>query len=93
MTRKEAIEQLEIIKVYDVDGKNKKKLESIDIAIKALSQQNVGHWILTKDYFNWICSECGGNPHRGTGFVPNKDGMRIQWKYCNLCGARMEVDE
>ena len=52
-------------------------------------KQRTGRWIYT-DYHNWCCSECGGNPHRGTGFVPNKDGMKIQWKYCNLCGAKME---
>ncbi len=47
-----------------------------------------GHWIYT-EYHTWCCSECGGNPHKGTGFVPNKDGMKMRWKYCNLCGARM----
>ena len=48
-----------------------------------------GHWIYT-EYHTWCCSECGGNPHKGTGFVPNKDGMKMRWKYCNLCGAEMK---
>ena len=51
-------------------------------------EPKTGHWIYT-DYHTWCCSECGGNPHRGTGFVPNKDGMKMRWKYCNLCGAKM----
>lgn len=55
-------------------------------------KQRTGHWIYT-DYHTWCCSECGGNPHKGTGFVPNKDGMKMRWKYCNLCGARMESEE
>jgi hypothetical protein len=50
--------------------------------------QRTGHWIYT-NYHTWCCSECGGNPHKGTGFVPNKDEMKMRWKYCNLCGAKM----
>ena len=50
--------------------------------------ERTGHWIYT-EYHTWCCSECGGNPHKGTGFVPNKDGMKMRWKYCNLCGAKM----
>ena len=51
-------------------------------------EERTGHWIYT-EYHTWCCSECGGNPHKGTGFVPNKDGMKMRWKYCNLCGAKM----
>ena len=51
-------------------------------------QEQTGHWIYT-EYHTWCCSECGGNPHKGTGFVPNNDGMKMRWKYCNLCGAKM----
>ena len=58
------------------------ELPSVSVAEK------VGHWVFT-EYRTWCCSECGGNPHKGTGFVPNKDGMKMRWKYCNLCGARM----
>lgn len=57
--------------------------------VKKMPKQKTGHWIYT-DFHTWCCSECGGNPHKGTGFIPNKDEMKIQWKYCNLCGAKME---
>ena len=54
-------------------------------------ERKTGKWIYTENHC-WICSECGKHPLKGTGFTPTLDGMRIQWKFCNICGARMEVD-
>lgn len=79
------------------DAIKKADVKALDAVIQAMKwsvtpKQRTGHWIYT-DYHTWCCSECGGNPHKGTGFVPNKDGMKMRWKYCNLCGARMESEE
>ena len=62
---------------------NNEKYESIEYT---------GHWIFTR-YFTWSCSECGKNPTRGMGYVPNKEFMQEEFKYCNHCGAKMEVRE
>ena len=85
---KDAIWRLNDIKrAYPLDKSDE---WAVDMAIAALSvEPRTGHWIFTENH-TWCCSECGGNPHRGTGFVPNKDGMKMRWKYCNLCGAKME---
>lgn len=55
-----------------------------------LSKRPKGKWIYTK-YHVWICSHCQKNPHSNTGYVPSKEQMAVQWKFCNLCGAEMEV--
>ena len=67
------------------------KLDEHDEAIIKLARPK-GKWIYS-EYHTWICSICGSNPHRGTGFVPSKDGMKMQWKYCNVCGAEMGVSD
>lgn len=55
-------------------------------------EQPKGKWIFNK-YNVWECSCCGGNPHAGTGYVPSIPMMKKQWKFCNLCGAQMGVDD
>lgn len=55
-------------------------------------EQPKGKWIFNK-YNVWECSCCGGNPHSGTGYVPSIPMMKKQWKFCNLCGAQMGVDD
>jgi hypothetical protein len=69
------------------------------VAIEALRklpsvepERKTGKWIYTENHC-WICSECGKNPLKGTGFTPTLDGMRIQWKFCNICGTKMEVQD
>ena len=69
---------------------NKKELEQI-LVRGASSEHPRGMWIY-KDHV-WKCLCCGGNPHKGTGFVPSKETMKTQWKFCNLCGAEMKVME
>lgn len=87
----DAISRRAVLKLFAThDGKY--LFEAIRDLPSVTPKQRTGHWIYT-DYHTWCCSECGGNPHRGTGFTPNKDGMKMQWKYCNLCGAKMESEE
>lgn len=45
-------------------------------------------WIFSK-YHTWICSECGENPLKGTGFVPSKETMKERYRYCSMCGAKI----
>lgn len=66
----------------------KQVIHDVEIMPSVQQEPKSGHWIYT-EYHTWCCSECGGNPHKWTGFVPNKDGMKMRWKYCNLCGAKM----
>lgn len=82
-----------VVAEFDENGIAKITEQALDSLICELNEYaerepKTGHWIYT-EYHTWCCSECGGNPHKGTGFVPNKDGMKMRWKYCNLCGARM----
>lgn len=72
------------ILAYKVDGPT----ELIE-AIRHGIEVKRGKWVLT-DNFYWVCSECGGNPNKGTGFTPNADNMKSHYRYCPLCGAKME---
>lgn len=67
-----------------------KIIDEIDwnVLINKCLERPKGEWIFT-EYMVWKCSNCGGNPHTGTGFVPDTERMKRQWKYCNLCGASM----
>ena len=47
-----------------------------------------GHWIY-KDY-NWWCSECNETP-KTMGYVGTADFMTEHFKFCNHCGAKMNV--
>ena len=70
-----------------IDAKLAKLANKAHAEIKA-TERPQGKWIFT-EYMVWQCSNCGGNPHAGTGFVPDTESMKRQWKYCNLCGADM----
>lgn len=62
------------------------KDDSIDMAIEALENQKIGHWI-KKDVgkvTTYKCSECGRFIMTDTGYDVTKD-----YPYCN-CGAKME---
>ena len=91
MTRKEAIEALSVLKIYDAPWLR----EAIDMAIEALNPpivQNMhkGKWI-KKQVFNpeldrYVpiieCSVCGYEPYFG--------GSESKYNYCPNCGARMK---
>lgn len=46
-----------------------------------------GRWKYNTDFQVWNCSECGENPHKGTGFVVSEENLPA---YCPHCGSRME---
>lgn len=45
-----------------------------------------GRWKYNTDFQVWRCSECGENPHKGTGVVVSEENLPA---YCPHCGARM----
>lgn len=49
-------------------------------------ERKPGKWIFTANHC-WICSKCGTNPLKGTGYTPTRETMLEQWKFCNVCGA------
>lgn len=49
-----------------------------------------GRWKYNTDFQVWNCSECGENPHKGTGVVVVEENLPA---YCPHCGARMEGAE
>ena len=60
--------------------------EVLDMAIHALQQEpKTGHWI--DDEFGSKCSCCGIHTHL------DKFDRPMKFKYCSMCGAKMEVEE
>lgn len=49
-----------------------------------------GRWKYNTDFQVWNCSECGENPHNGTGVVTVEEKLPA---YCPHCGARMDGAE
>ena len=49
-----------------------------------------GRWQYNTDFYVWRCSECGENPHKGTGVVTTAEKLPA---YCPNCGARMDGAE
>lgn len=49
-----------------------------------------GRWQYNTDFYIWCCSECGENPHKGTGVVTTAEKLPA---YCPNCGARMDGAE
>ena len=49
-----------------------------------------GRWKYNTDFQVWNCSECGENPHKGTGVVVVEENLPA---YCPNCGARMDGAE
>ncbi len=47
-----------------------------------------GHWIY--ENYNWRCSECNEAP-KTLGYVGTADFMTEHFKFCNHCGAKMNV--
>jgi rubrerythrin len=45
-----------------------------------------GRWQYNTDFYVWCCSECGENPHKGTGVVVSEENLPA---YCPHCGAKM----
>ena len=49
-----------------------------------------GRWQYNTDFYVWRCSECGENPHKGTGVVVSEENLPA---YCPHCGAKMDGSE
>lgn len=49
-----------------------------------------GRWKYNTDFQVWNCSECGENPHKGTGVVVAAEKLPA---YCPHCGAQMDGAE
>lgn len=49
-----------------------------------------GRWQYNTDFQIWNCSECGENPHKGTGVVVSEENLPA---YCPHCGAQMDGAE
>lgn len=49
-----------------------------------------GRWKYNTDFQVWNCSECGENPHKGTGVVVVEENLPA---YCPHCGAKMDGAE
>ena len=83
MTRSEAIEHLKNIAIYSVqDGYTDEARQAIDMAIKALEEQERknGKWI-----DNTYCSKCGFVNEVESGFI----GPVNSFNFCPNCGADM----
>ena len=98
MTNKEAIDWLGLVKQRDVEfddySEDTKKLrekaivcfqEALNLGIKALENQKVGHWTYIKNSsINGLkvceCSNCNKRTYGSHN-------------YCSNCGAKMEIEE
>ena len=49
-----------------------------------------GRWKYNTDFQVWNCSECGENPHKGTGVVVAEENLPA---YCPHCGAKMDLED
>lgn len=55
-------------------------------------ERKKGKWIYDKTIQNWRCSECNETP-KTLGFVGTADFMVEHFRFCNHCGAEMEVEK
>lgn len=67
----------------------------IEEALRAIPAADVapvqhGRWQYNTDFYVWCCSECGENPHKGTGVVTTAEKLPA---YCPNCGAKMDGAE
>lgn len=68
------------------------RVKEIKEALRAIPAADVapvrhGLWKYNTDFQVWNCSECGENPHKGTGVVAAAEKLPA---YCPHCGARMD---
>ena len=96
MTRKDAINNLNMISIAFVEPvtKEQRKLinDTFDMAIKALDQEpKPGHWI--NHILSIECSCCGNKLFADDENENCKDYDAIDdlgYKFCPICGAKME---
>lgn len=73
------------------DGHTSKDVRRL-LSIPAADDAPVRHgrWKYNTKFYVWCCSECGENPHKGTGFVTTAEKLPA---YCPNCGAKMDGAE
>lgn len=97
----EYIEREAAIKaIYDSDPNGIRRtlgfnVGQIEEALRAIPTADVatvqhGRWQYNTDFYVWRCSECGENPHKGTGVVTTAEKLPA---YCPNCGAKMDGAE
>lgn len=97
MERNDVITALEDLK--DRCPKYIKEYQALDYAILSLrtdeTYQHMGEvihakWIWNNARFMYVCSNCGHNPTKGTGFNHDIDALNEHYHYCRYCGAKMD---
>ena len=73
------------------DGCSAKNVQTV-MALPAADVAPVRHgrWKYNTDFQVWNCSECGENPHKGTGVVTTAEKLPA---CCPHCGAIMDGAE
>lgn len=61
-----------------------------DLPAAAVAPVVHGRWKYNTDFYVWRCSECGENPHKGTGVVVSEENLPA---YCPHCGAKMDLED
>lgn len=94
MTNEEAIAILDTIPTIG------EQVDALEMAIEALQERKTGKWkevYAETDYRDgWIefcCEFCEYRHGLESGEYGWSYGEPIPWKYCPICGAKMEVDE
>lgn len=73
------------------DGCSAKNVQSImELPAADVAPVRHGRWKYNTDFQVWNCSECGENPHKGTGVVVVEENLPA---YCPHCGVRMDGAE
>lgn len=102
MTREELIEALSDTRAeYNCfDPMKRKKYHALSEAIEALQEHKTGKWqevYAETDYKNgWIefsCENCEYQHGLESGEYGWYYGDDIPWKYCPICGAKMEGEQ
>lgn len=75
---------------YAIDSLNTD--EAYQLMYEGLEVEEVVHaeWIWNADRFMYVCSKCGHNPTKGTGFNHDIDALNEHYHYCRYCGAKMD---
>lgn len=60
------------------------------VAAADVAQVRHGRWQYNTNFYVWCCSECGENPHKGTGVVAAAEKLPA---CCPHCGAKIDGAE
>ena len=104
MTREEAIEYLERADITVYKEPKTKTAEALEMAIEALKERKVGHWVAVDSYDAFGGDEATWSAHGNpTAFyycsecrkqsMLDEFGNDILSKYCMFCGAKMKGEQ